>query len=431
MLKWMKEYGSIFINRYIINTQQFFKKHSKDIEFSSVEENESAELLCNNISSDEPKELLHDYFSELPVEVILKILKYLDLKSLYRMCRVNKYFNDLAQNPMLYTSFRLHSYELHCYKNVTGKDLLKLLETSRYKYLKKVEIDNTDRFSSWEVLSLILTYGSSLTCLYLCFTEDINIDNITSTISIKCKNLKELKISRCGKHITEKGFLCLANLQFLEYFALSQSYITTTTLCKIVRNNRRLRHLAITYSFSNIDLVDVFKKLKKYCPNLEIVDFHGYVNISTMRYFDQLSECKNLREVNFNSRYTRIYKTEDSASFRHFLSSCQYLEKICLRRYKGFTDHDLKALTLCKNLKYLDLMGIQTLTANTCHSIFKHCPKLEFINLTFCNNISDSFIKQWQEEHSHVTIRRMDEKDQLEDIFFPFDLVTNIRFYGI
>ncbi|XP_071652623.1 uncharacterized protein [Temnothorax longispinosus] len=55
------------------------------------------------LSSDESKDLSHCILSELTDEILLIILKYLDLKTLCCMSRVNWCFNNLTRDPLLYT----------------------------------------------------------------------------------------------------------------------------------------------------------------------------------------------------------------------------------------------------------------------------------------------------------------------------------------
>jgi len=94
-------------------------------------------------------------------------------------------------------------------------------------------------------------------------------------------------------------------------------------------------------------------------------------------------------------------------SFRRLLSSCQYLEKIVLTSFRGLTERDLRSLTLCKNLKQLDLLGVLSLTSEICYAFFENCPKLEMIDLSICDNITDSLIQQWQQKYTHVAIKRI------------------------
>ncbi|KAL6260580.1 hypothetical protein P5V15_008101 [Pogonomyrmex californicus] len=361
--------------------QQFLlKEYSKFIEDIQFSSDESKKLPCGN-------------FSVLPIEVIQRILKYLDLKSLCYMSRVNRYFNNLAQDPLLFTSLNLKPYW-----NIIDKRLFEFL-TPRYKYLRKLDLSWSCRFSNIEIVKFINTCGSFLTHLRLRCSRNIT-DIVVLEISRTCKNLKELDLGGCS--VSDRGLLYLANLQFLERLDLYRSCVTTSTLCEIVRSNPRLRYLLIANIQGEVDIGNVSEELRRHCPNLESVDFWK-AHVFTSRYLIELSECKNLREVNFG---WCGYTTGDGESFRYFLSSCQYLEKIFLPCFRGLTDRDLKALASCKYLKQLDLVGALSLTADTCHTFFMRCPELEMIDLSYCDNISDHFIEQWRQMYPRVAIKK-------------------------
>lgn len=100
-------------------------------------------------------------------------------------------------------------------------------------------------------------------------------------------------------------FLCLENLQSLECLNLDSMYIKSEILCKILRRNRRMRHLHLTYRYVNIDMSnvvnvdDVAIELKNSCPDFEYIELRGIYYL-TSQGIDALANCKNLREVNFN-----------------------------------------------------------------------------------------------------------------------------------
>lgn len=94
-------------------------------------------------------------------------------------------------------------------------------------------------------------------------------------------------------------------------------------------------------------------------------------------------------------------------SFYRLLSSCEHLEKVFLASFRELTERDLRALTLCKNLKQLDLLGTLSLTTEICYAFFMNCPKLEMIDLSFCDNITDCSIQWLQQKYTHVAIKRL------------------------
>ncbi|XP_011692754.1 PREDICTED: F-box/LRR-repeat protein 4-like [Wasmannia auropunctata] len=221
-------------------------------------------------------------------------------------------------------------------------------------------------------------------------------------------NLSILKLGLCNCYlINDEGFSYLENLEFLERLDLSRTCIKTRTLCKILQKNPRMRHLHIRYT-CEVDVNEVAVELKNSCPDLESID--SCTNTFTSRGIDALADCKNLREVDFGWCGDKMGYGDN---FRRLLSSCQYLEKIFLTYFKGLNEHDLETLTLCKNLKQLDLSGTPSLP-ETCHLFFVRCPNLELIDLSFCKNIADCTIKQWQQKYTHVAIKRDENTNDYE-----------------
>ena len=114
----------------------------------------------------------------------MRILRNLDLKSLYRMGRVNKHFNNLARDRLLYTSLNLKPY----WHIINTKTLYNL--ALRCKYLRRLDLSWCDKFSVRELENFLFTScGSLLTHLRLNCCSCVN-NNIMLTISTICKNLK-------------------------------------------------------------------------------------------------------------------------------------------------------------------------------------------------------------------------------------------------
>ncbi|XP_011884018.1 PREDICTED: F-box/LRR-repeat protein 4-like [Vollenhovia emeryi] len=339
-------------------------------------------------------------FSALPDEIVRKILKYLDLQSLCRMSRVNKFFSNLAEDPLLYKSLNLKPY----WHIIDAKALHYL--AFKCKYLQKLDLSWCDSFSVPDLAKFLDTRGSLLTHLRLNCCSCID-DVAMLAISRTCKNLKELSLRNC-ELIRDMGFSYLENLEFLERLDLYRTHIKTQTLCKILRRNRRMRHLHIGDMDRSVNVDEIAMELRNSCPDLESIDLWKALTL-TSQGIDALADCKNLREVDFGWCGSM---TGHGDSFRRLLSSCEHLEKVFLVSFRQLTERDLRALTLCQNLKQLDLLGSLSLTTDICYAFFINCPKLEMIDLSFCNNIPDSLITRWQHMFTHVAVKRLKMSQQ-------------------
>ncbi|KYN30026.1 F-box/LRR-repeat protein 4 [Trachymyrmex cornetzi] len=297
------------------------------------------------------------------------ILRKLDLKSLCRMSRVNKRFNNLAQDHQLYTSLDIDCSAINANKAL---DYL----APRCEYLRRLDFSPCMSNYVQDFEKFLVIRGSLLTHLRLSTPSILfcsSINNITiMKISRICKNLKELDLRYCDL-VQDKGFSYLENLEFLEYLNLTNTNIETETLCKILRRNIQMRHLCLAGTTYRLDVNKVIMELRNSCPDLESIDLWK-MDTLTSQSIDALADCKNLRKL--ICWRTDIVKDHGDSFFRLF-SSCQYLERVSLGLVSNLSERDLRGLTLCKNLKELTLTI--PLSVEISHEIFVNCPKLEMI----------------------------------------------------
>lgn len=130
------------------------------------------------------------YLLSLQEEVILKILKNLDMKSLCSMNRVNKHLNILTRDPLLFTSLNLRNM---CDKELRNINFFRnynimLYFTTRCKYLQQLDLTRSD-FLIDHFVEFLNICGSGLTHLRLHFCKFVN-DVALLQISKICKKLK-------------------------------------------------------------------------------------------------------------------------------------------------------------------------------------------------------------------------------------------------
>ncbi|KAG5325922.1 FBXL4 protein, partial [Acromyrmex heyeri] len=294
-------------------------------------------------------------------EIIMIILRKLDLRSLCRMNGVNKRFNNLAQDHLLYTSVNLKPY----YRIINIKAFYYL--APRCKYLRQLNFSYCDWISN-HVGTFLVSYGSLLTHLKLAGLSIAN--NTIFTISRICENLKELDLFNCYS-ITDVGFSYLENLKFLEYLNVGNTSITTKILCKILRRNIRMRHLFIKGTYEDLLNADeVLIELRTSCPDLESISLeYTFTSISiklTSKGINALIACKNLRYVDLDWWY--VFYISGGSFFKVF--SCQHMKRAFLCDIKDLTEHDLRIMELCENFKVLHLMCT---SPETCSAIVMNC----------------------------------------------------------
>ncbi|XP_071582660.1 F-box/LRR-repeat protein 4-like [Temnothorax nylanderi] len=346
---------------------------------------------------DESKELSPDSFSALSDEVILEILKHLDLKTLCIMNQVNKRFNDLTRDPLLYTRLNMRNiccptyfYNILCYF------------TPRCKYLQQLDL-TSNNFSSSHFVQFLENCGRHLTHLRLTECRSLGDNDILFKISEICKNLKELYLTG---YFDDEGLSCLENLESLEKLALKTPKIEIQCLCKILQKNKRMRelylHCTVRESYFRKwypgDTVAI--ELGNLCRDLQIINLYETI---TSKGINALADCKNLRTVNLRSINNVMEYDGVDDSLSRLLSSCQLLEEIYLNYiyYKTLADCHLKLLVECKNLKRLHLRTVKFVTPDNVSIILEQCSKLQQLVLEH-HNISPYLISQLKKSHPHV-----------------------------
>ncbi|CAD1480894.1 unnamed protein product, partial [Heterotrigona itama] len=369
----------------------------RSIPSTANERNDSFQENLSARSTDFENQPRRGSFSTLPDETALKILKNLDLRSLCRLRRVNKHFNNIARDALLYTSLNLKPY-WHCLDTSALNSL-----APRCHYLQQLDLSwcgNYNMIKHQDFIHFLRTSGTVLTHLRLNCCQFVN-DAVILEVSKICKNLKELCLRNCTS-ITNEGFSKLENLRFLERLELYRTTIETPTLRSILRKNAQMRHLNLAGMHDRLNTDEIAVELGNSCPYLESVDFWKAQTL-TPHGVRALSRCTKLREVDFGW-CSGMGAPGDS--LRALLFSCRCLEKVFLAALRGLTDRDLEPLLLCQRLRQLDLLGARSLTPDTCYGILLFCPKLEMIDLSFCEGIDDFTVQEWRQQYPRVSIKR-------------------------
>ncbi|XP_024870740.1 uncharacterized protein LOC112453926 [Temnothorax curvispinosus] len=111
--------------------------------------------------SDESKVLLRCSLSALPDEMLLKILKNLDLTTLCRMSKINRRFNYLTRDPELYTRLNMRNVSPICI------NIFRYF-TSRCKYLQQLDL-TASKFHVKNFVKFLDNCGRRLTHLRLSY----------------------------------------------------------------------------------------------------------------------------------------------------------------------------------------------------------------------------------------------------------------------
>ncbi|KAH8416365.1 hypothetical protein KR222_000736 [Zaprionus bogoriensis] len=347
--------------------------------------NDLSQFLTNNhVESDQqlcsstPSICLKD----LPFEILLKILSYLDLKSLFRMGQVSRLFYEISTHPLLYGELSLKPYW-----QLANSELLCTL-ARRATMLRQLDLSWCGGFgeiSPTEFKKFLTQRGDNLTHLRLNSCKFLNASCI-ETIGIVCDNLTELSLRNCATDPPLLNFSCLANLKNLERLDLFQTAFESELLLSMLEGNRKLKHLNLAFCGVSVNMDSVATHLATYNTQLVSLDMWK-AHFLSARGLQSLARCQQLEELDLG---WCLREATLGDSLYQLLSNCPKLKKLFLSAVRGITERDLMHIaTLGKNLEQLDLMGILNITHERVYDILVHCTKLQLLDLSFCDNIMD------------------------------------------
>lgn len=369
-LKVQKVIDQIFLE--IPDAAENLKKDIKKISILSPIQGKLHNLMLLHIAA--PRRLEED----LPLELLLEIISYTDLKDL----------PNIALNKKLSASVKAF---------LTGNNPAALA-----RFLEK----NHAAISQEKYLELAKNCGSSLTKLNL----NANIENFyivsdhqIQEIVAKCPNLQEIYLQNCidvtdktlesftkldklrifnlngCSEITNKGLEFLAKLPNLqELYLRSCKDITDQGLESLANLNLLKLDLSSTQitdkgvlklgNLTNLLWIDL-----RYC-NITDQALQTIANFSELEHLD-LNECDQITDQGIRS-----------------LINLTKLKMLNLYECDQITDLGLQILANLKDLEILDLQGLKLITDNGLKLIGKLL-KLKFLNLSGCSLITDITLK--------------------------------------
>lgn len=143
----------------------------------------------------------------------------------------------------------------------------------------------------------------------------------------------------------------------------------------------------IEFSMINYNLNDKnLDDLSKFCTNLQSITIHNCLKVTNMG-LGKLSKCLQLQYIDL----TGCEKITDEG-LEKLLEFDTKLHTIILKRINKITNNGIKIiLSKCANsLRNLDLCRCNNTTDSITSRILIECPKLESLNLSLCQQITDT-----------------------------------------
>ena len=414
---------------------------------------------------------MYSYLFEI-VQIIINIIKYLDLRELFRICNVNKrFYNIIMCKEIDSHSKEKYDTEIYDYIDLIYSDPDELPENSDFilsiiknnKNLKKISLILCEnlvlarkiikKVISKEVNKLHIPlamlkssndlekFNESLTELTIknMYFNEVGIEyNILMVENLlKLKNLKKLKLNNIKFIGAEFINLIQSNLEYLDirecmefkiqdfakYLIQDKSYLKTLKLDGENSNNMQLLNI--------IPNLDNLKELNiSYCENLED------------SFLDMISVISN----KFTKLILRKLRKITQECFIKFFSFSNFenLEKLDFYDAPKLNDKAIVNISLIKKLKYLDISWCEGVSNETVKKIIINCNFISKICLQGCKNLDDNLfndvffyenndeLKQHLKRIYFIDLTKCDyvSDEVINNIYDKYPNLTIINYYG-
>ena len=414
---------------------------------------------------------MYSYLFEID-QIIINIIKYLDLRELFRICNVNKrFYNIIMCKEIDSHSKEKYDTEIYDYIDLIYSDPDELPENSDFilsiinnnKHLKKISLILCEnlvlarkiikKVISKEVNKLHIPlamlkssndlekFNESLTELTIknMYFNEVGIEyNILMVENLlKIKNLKKLKLNNIKFIGAEFINLIQSNLEYLDirecmefkiqdfakYLIQDKSYLKTLKLDGENSNNMQLLNI--------IPNLDNLKELNiSYCENLED------------SFLDMISVISN----KFTKLILRKLRKITQECFIKFFSFSNFenLEKLDFYDAPKLNDKAIVNISLIKKLKYLDISWCEGVSNETVKKIIINCNFISKICLQGCKNLDDNLfndvffyenndeLKQHLKRIYFIDLTKCDyvSDEVINSIYDKYPNLTIINYYG-
>ena len=412
-------------------------------------------------------------------EILINILKYLDITELFRISNVNKKFYNIIMCQKIDSTAEKYETEIYDYIDLIYSEPDELPQNSdkiisfitNNKYLKKISLILCENISlARKILSEVISknvkelyiplamikssndfekFNESLTELTIknMYFNEVGMEfNVVMVENIlKLKNLKKLKLNNIKFIGAEFINLIQSNLEYIDirecmefkiqdfakYLIKDKSYLKTLKLDGENSNNMQLLNI--------IPNLDNLKELNiSYCENLEnsFLDMISVIanqftklilrklrNISADCFikFFSFSNFENLEKLDFYD----APKLNDKAIIN--ISLIKKLKYLDISWCEGASNETIKTIILkCNFLSKIFLQGCKSLDDNLFNDIFflendinlrEHLKRIYFIDLTKCDYVTDEMISKIYEKYPNLTIINYYGRDLREDFY--------------
>ncbi|KAK8742727.1 hypothetical protein OTU49_001644 [Cherax quadricarinatus] len=389
-----------FLAEELIQPEDLLREEKADIMNVRVNEEHSTAIAEDTQQEDivevaEVEGTNGGYFDLLPEELIIYVLRQLDIRSLCRLVHTCKLLQKYASEPCLYMRLNLKN----CWwlvKNSTLKCLsskCSLLQALDLSWCGPYNAVDTETF-----MEFIHTCGRQLITLRL--NNCHFIDNYCLyMIANVCLNLEELSMANCSK-VDNLGFGELKKAWALSRLDLSRTRIDFHTLQLLLQHAGQLRHLSLS-NCTQLDMDEVALTLATFSRGLISLSAWKTRGITT-RGLRALACIPTLQDLDLGWALSGAI----TEGLGELVRGCKGLRRLYLTALRTLTDNDLHQLTThAGQLTWLDIMGTRNVTPEAVHRLLQSCQNLELLDVGFCEQIHSTFVHEWALQFPKVSIK--------------------------
>ncbi|CAF3611887.1 unnamed protein product [Rotaria socialis] len=415
------------------------------------ESNEQREPSLTTIIDEQNKESNSSMdLSKLPFDILFIICSYLDLRSLIRLSSTCQTLHNQCLHPLQFQSLNLQPY-WNGITNFTIENFF-LRHCTRTRYIS-LAWSKSLQCSSFNQLLNVCSNG--LVQLNLACCQYLNGLYIKIIVNC-CPNIEILNLENCIS-LNNLDFIPLKYLDRVRSLNVYRTKIDYRTLLPFIDNNKKnLEHINLGSCQKLSDTIGIIRLLFSRCTNLRSVDLwrtygltqNGFFSL-VGSHFDTGEEKRRILNLSrdeqeelailyssvnmpiginslINMKYLReidLGWTDPPSGFiRSFVQQVGHsLIKLFLTACRRVNNEDIMAVSEhCLQLRQLDLLGSSIIIESTVECVLKRCLYLEFLDLSFCDKISNETVSIWMCQYKNC-FKRSYSPRMNDDIYTEFD----------
>ncbi|KAK8083644.1 F-box domain-containing protein [Apiospora saccharicola] len=328
-----------------------------------------ADFVATRSRSGTTRKPLYDFWANMPDEIRVQILSYLEPKELVRISILNKEFHSYCFDGQLWTNFDASDF----YQDIPAESLAKII-TAAGPFIKDLNLRG---------------------CV------QVEHEKKTEVVVKACQNLINATLEGCRN-------------------------LPGATLHSLIKTNQRLTNLNLTGlpAVSN----STCKIVSQHCPQLETFNVSWCKSMDAKGIRMVVLGCPKLRDLRageirgFDNLDVAKAIFETNSLERLVLSGCTELNDEALRTMMHGIRPSVDILTdrpivPVRKLRHLDLSRCKNLTNHGVEALAHLLPELEGLRLSGCSAITDSALELIVASTPHLTHLELEDLTELTNGF--------------